>query len=122
MRKTLTLALAALTFSAAVAPAFAHDGRGGWGGDHDGWRGHGDGAGAGAAIAGGLFGLAIGAALAGGGHRNTDYHRSYYGPPPYEPYGYQDDVDEGYRVCVGRRTVWDPYWGHYVVRAFRYAC
>ena len=120
MRKTLTLALAALTFSAAVAPAFAHDGRGGWGGDHDGWRGHGDGAGA--AIAGGLFGLAIGAALAGGGHRNNDYHRSYYGPPPYEPYGYQDDVDEGYRVCVGRRTVWDPYWGHYVVRSFRYAC
>lgn len=46
------------------------------------------------------YGLALGAAIGG----------AYYGGYPY------------YAACTGRRAVWDPYYGRYVVRAFRYAC
>ncbi|HEY5410633.1 MAG TPA: hypothetical protein VIJ94_07890 [Caulobacteraceae bacterium] len=79
MHKTLTGAVVALTIvgalaAAASASADPHD-RGGRG------RGHGDGA----AVAAGIAGLAIGAAIAGD---HPGYSRNYYygGPPP----GYYD--------------------------------
>jgi len=116
MKKLVTGAMAALTLgSAAVAgPASAR----GWYGDH-----HDNDAGV--AIAGGLVGLALGAAIASSSHPH--YYGGYYGPGPYYgggPYygpGYYGPA-YGYATCIGRRTVWDPYWGGYRVRTFRYAC
>jgi len=104
MKKIITGAMAALTLaSAAIAgPASAR-----------GWYGYHRDNDAGAAIAGGLVGLALGAAIA------SSSHPHYYGAPYYAPAYY----GPGYGgVCIGRRTVWDPYWGGYRVRAFRYAC
>ena len=126
MKRTITGAMAALTLgSAAIAgPASA----GGWYGyhhDND----------TGAAIAGGLVGLALGAAIASsshphyggyydGGYYNGGYYGGgYYGAPDYGPSYYGGYYGPGYGgVCIGRRTVWDPYWGGYRVRTFRYAC
>jgi hypothetical protein len=110
MKKLITGAMAALTLgSAAIAgPASA---RGWYGYHHDG----------GAIVAGGLIGLALGAAIA------SSSHPYYYGPPapyyggPYYGPGYYGPA-YGYGPCIGRRTVWDPYVGRYRVRTFRYAC
>ena len=88
------LTAAALALSLAVAPAVqAREGHGGeWrGGERHFDRGH-RGGGAGAAVIGGLIGLGLGAAIAGGGVPPP----AYYGPPPgyYAPpppavyYGY----------------------------------
>ena len=75
MNKILTGALAALTIAGALAASASasadpRDGR-------DRGRGHGDGA----AVAAGIAGLAIGAAIAGD---HPGYNRDYYygGPPP----------------------------------------
>lgn len=111
MKNLVTGAMAALTLgSAAIAgPASA---RGGYGYHDDG---------AGAAIAGGLFGFALGAAIASSSH--PAYYGApgpYYGGPYYGPAYYGPAY--GYGSCIGRRTVWDPYWGRYRVRTFRYAC
>ncbi|CAN7422464.1 hypothetical protein LJR225_002734 [Phenylobacterium sp. LjRoot225] len=139
MRKTLTAALAALTFGGAVAataqPAAARP-HGGW--NHGGYRydhrhrHHGNDAGV--AIAAGVVGLALGAALASdsgrrgyydGGYRRSYGYSSYYGPgygysSYYDPgYGYYDD---GYRVCESSRLVWDPYIRRRVEVRSRYAC
>jgi opacity protein-like surface antigen len=123
MRKILTAAMAALTLGGAVAatavPAQAEPhwhGGGGWhGGWHGGgWRGDDD---AGLAIAAGVLGLAAGAAIASD---HPHYYGGYYGRPAYyapDPY-----YDGGYETCVSHRRVWDPYYGGYVVRSFRYAC
>jgi len=99
----LAATLAAGSMIATAAPAAAAP----WGGWHGGYgyRGYGPGA----VIAGGLAGLAVGAALAGPHY--------VYGPGPYYGPAYY-----GPGVCVAHRTVWDPYFGHYVVRSFRYAC
>jgi len=108
MKKIITTGLAAIVATgsmlAAAAPAAAQN--------H--WNGRGYGYGhrgndAGAIIAGGIAGLALGAALSGP-------HYGYYAPGPYYGPAY------AYGACVGRRTVWDPYYGRYVVRSFRYAC
>lgn len=119
MRKTITAALAALTFGGAVmataAPAAAQEhwrghggwGRGGWGRDHDSW-------GWGGAALAGVAGLALGAAIA-------DSDRPYYySRPAY----YYDDPYYGrpYATCYGSREVWDPYLGHYIIQRTRYAC
>ena len=121
MRTLLTRGLAALTLAtsslAATTPATAHDWHEGY--EHRNWERHGDNTGA--AIAGGILGLAVGAAIAGGNHRGG-YRREYYERPVYaESYGDDGYYDEP-RVCIGHRTVWDPYWGRYVVRSFRYGC
>lgn len=112
MRKMLTAGLAALTFGAAAAtaaiPATA-DARPFHGGYHGHYH-HGNG---GAAIAAGIAGLAIGAALADN-HRGYDYGYGY-GYPAYG-YGY------GYRTCISRHWVWDPYLGRRVLVHERYAC
>ena len=73
----------------AVAPAQARDWHGRGGGGH-----HSGGGGAGAAIAAGIIGLGLGAAIASGGYATPP--PAYYGPPPgyYAPpppavyYGY----------------------------------
>jgi hypothetical protein len=122
MRKYLTAGLAALTFGATVAatatPAAARP----YYGDryYEGHRHHSD---AGVAVAAGVVGLALGAALASdSGHRSYRRSYSYYDGGYYEPgygYGYYDD---GYRVCESSRWVWDPYIGRRVLVRSRYAC
>ena len=146
MRKIITAGMAALTLGAAMAatatPAAAqtwHNGgysssgghwNGNGGGNH--WNGNNGGGhwgydndrryryrnnnnSTGAAIAGGIVGLALGAALSSNNHgySNHGYSRPYYGDSYY---------DGGYAVCTGRREVWDPYLGAYIVQRFNYAC
>lgn len=115
MRKTLTAAMAAITLGGALcataAPAQAHGWDRGWHGGHY-YHHHGyDG---GAALAAGVVGLALGAAIADSG---PHYYRSYYGPPP-PPYYY----GYGYRTCESTHWVWDPYWRREVPVTTRYAC
>jgi hypothetical protein len=123
MRKHLTAAMAALTLGGAIAatatPAGAHDwDRGYHGGGYYGGGRH-DRNNDGAAVAAGVVGLALGAALASGGHgygyayappyRSVYYAPDYYGPPAY-------------RVCESERWVWDPYYRRSVPVVTRYAC
>ena len=63
-------------------------------------------------LAFGLFGLGLGAAAASSYYDSPGY---YYGPDYGYGYGY-------YGTCYGRRWVWDPYWGRYVLERVRYAC
>ncbi len=125
MRKILTAGVVALTLGGAIlgaavpanAEPYGHWHGGGWRG---GWRGDD----AGVAIAAGILGLAVGSALA------SDHPHYYYGAPPYYGPGYYGGPVyyrgrgpyPGYAACIGRREVWDPYFGGYVVRSFRYAC
>ena len=143
MRKALTAAMAAITLAGTVcataAPAAAHDWDHRYYGDrHD--RRNNDGA----AVAAGVIGLALGAALASNNsHSYSDrgysdrsysdrgyddrgyynrgyynrgyYNRGYYAAPAYS-YGY------GYRTCETTRWVWDPYIGRRVAVESRYAC
>jgi hypothetical protein len=123
MRKFITAAVAALTLGGAMvattAPAEARPyGHGGY--YHGGYRyyGHGRGVGPGVAIAAGVAGLAVGAALAsprgyygGGGYYGAGYGYPAYGYPAY-----------GYRTCIGQHWVWDPYYGRNVLVQDRYAC
>ena len=98
--------LAAGSMAATAAPANAY---GYWGG-HGGYYGHGRGYGGGALIGAGIAGLAVGAALAGP-HYGYGYGPRYYGPAYY-----------GYGTCAVRRSVWDPYYGGYVVRRVPVPC
>jgi hypothetical protein len=130
MRKMMTAALAALTFGGAVMatalPAQARDhdgwGRGGYRYDY-GRRHHGNDAGV--AVAAGVVGLALGAALANNSGHSRSYSSGYYsggyGYPGYydQGYGYDDDA---YRVCETSRWVWDPYIGRRILVRSRYAC
>jgi hypothetical protein len=118
MRKVLTAALAAITLGGAVcATAAPAEARGHYGGGGHYYGGHGRN-GAGVAVAAGVVGLALGAALAGdrgyydrgyGGYYDRGYYPGYYG------YG-------GYRTCESTRWVWDPYIGRRVPMVSRYAC
>src|SRR5438445_7252770 len=97
MRKALTAAMAAITLGGAVcataAPAEAEHYRGGnYGGYYGGYRHHHDNGGA--AVAAGVLGLALGAAIASDhGYRHSYYDRGYYnrgyyyGGPVYYDYG-----------------------------------
>ncbi len=119
MKKILTGALAALTAASALAisaaPASARDwdDRGGWG-----WRHDNDG---GAAVAAGIAGLAIGAAIAGdhpyyGGYYGYAPAPVYYDAPP--PAYYVGPSYYGYYGRCHAQWRWDPYWRRYVrVRA-----
>jgi hypothetical protein len=91
MKKFITTSMAALTLAGtglAAAPASAHD----WGGY--GYRHHSDDAGY--AIAGGIIGLALGAALASHHNHYDRYHNGY----GYNGYGYSGynnyNRDNGY--------------------------
>ena len=103
--------LAAGSMAASAAPANAY---GYWGG-HGGYYGHGYGGrgyGGGALLGAGIAGLAVGAAIAGS-HPGYGYG---YGYAPRYGYGY------GYGTCAVRRSVWDPYYGGYVVRRVPVPC
>lgn len=135
MRKFLTTAIAALTFGGAVAataaPAQAHDYY-----RHDGYYRHHSGSDkAAVAVAAGIAGLALGAALSDGGSRRSRGYSSYsYGyrsngyayDPRYDDY-YGDYYGRGYydrpdRICISRERVWDPYIGRRVTIERRYPC
>lgn len=130
MRKSISAALAAVTFAGAVAAAagsaearpyndyYRHHSRGGGSTD--------------TAIAAGVAGLAIGALLAGSSHRSQGYYssgsyyggRGYYDAPRYG-YGYGSPYAYGgrrYRMCESSRWVWDPYIGRRVLVRDRYPC
>jgi hypothetical protein len=123
MKKTLTAALAALTFGGAAlavaAPADAqrYHGGGYYGHGYYGHRGNG-----GTAVAAGVVGLALGAALASNSNHSYAYNRGgYYDRGYYEPaYGY----GYGYapRTCYTRQLAYDPYIGRDVVMRRAYAC
>ena len=128
MNKILSRGLAALmavgSVLATTAPAAADEhGARGWGGErHEGWREHGDhdrGYGAGALIAGGIAGVALGAALSGPRYHSSYYGPAYYGPGVYDPYAYPPGY---YGICISHHRVWDSYYGAWVVRPVRYAC
>jgi len=120
MRKILTAGLAALTLAGGVvggsAPATAAPFHGGsfhgggfrGGGFRGGFRGPGP------VFAAGLFGIGLGAALAG------PYYGYGYGPGPYYSDGYA--YGPGYGTCVAPRQVWDPYAHRYVIERVSYAC
>jgi len=115
MKKVLTAAVAAVTLGGAIAaaatPADAQHWRGGYHGYYGGHYRHDN---AGPAIAAGVLGLALGAAIAGNGHSYA-YDRPYYG-------GYYDYDYYGPRICETTRWVWDPYVGHRVPVHERYRC
>lgn len=124
MRKILAATAAALTFGGAVAaaalPATAQARE--WRGEHHEWRGRGDWDhhrdSGGAALAAGIAGLAIGAALSGGGPHYYSYGYSY---PAYR-YDYYDDDDYRPAICETQRWVWDPYIGRHVLVRRHYPC
>ena len=124
MRKTLTAAMAALTFGGAVAatavPAQARGYEGGryYGGDYRrDYRGND----AGGAVAAGIVGLALGAALTSNSH--PSYSSYGYAPRPYYGGGYNNDgYYGGYRTCESRRWVYDRYLRREVQVVSRYAC
>lgn len=132
MKKSLTAAMAALTFGGAVAatavPAEARDYGHRYYRSYD--RHHGSNTGA--AVAAGVVGLALGAALASSSHNDRDYgygyNRSYsYGRGYYDNgYGYYPRggyvYERPYRVCESERWVYDPYIGRRVPMITRYAC
>ncbi|MGE5501890.1 MAG: hypothetical protein ACM3W4_08180 [Ignavibacteriales bacterium] len=143
MRKALTLSLAATTALSAVAfstAAAAYDYRDY--GRHYSSRHHDNGDVAGAAIAAGVIGLVLGAALASsssnhhyydngyygrgynnyGGYGGYGYSQPYYGSGyyggDYGRYGYSPDYGGGgygYNRCYTTRS-WDPYYDGYVTR------
>ena len=106
---------------AATAPAQARE-----------YRHHRDRDDTGAAIAAGIVGLALGAALASSsndrGYSSSYYRGGYAQPRPYgysSGHGYYDGyayAPRAYRTCESRQRVYDPYLGRRVVVRERYAC
>ena len=134
MRKILTAAVAALTVAGGVAavagPAQADPYRY--------YNGHKNND-AGVAIAAGVVGLAIGAALASSnsnkrassyydnGYYQQGYQQPYYGGQSYysgqRPYAYdQGRYAYGSRVCTSRDRVYDRYSGRPITVTRQYAC
>ena len=104
MKKLLIGALTGLTAAgalAAAAPASARD----W--DHNQYRGHDDGA----AVAAGIAGLAVGAALASGDHGYYAPAPVYYGGPP--PAYYAGPTYYSYAGRCHTQWRWSPYWRRY---------
>lgn len=124
MRKLISTALAAVTFAGAVAvsaaPAQARGHGGGYYGggySHGDYYRHGDND-TGTAVAAGVVGLALGAALASSGNHGGYYAR----PAAYGYYGYYDGPRYRYRTCESTERVWDPYIGRHVLVTHRFAC
>lgn len=130
MRKSLTAALAAITFGGAIAataaPAEARDHRGYY--RYDRHHHHDN---TGAAVAAGVVGLALGAALASSSNNHGYYSRGYayndryygdryYRGGYYAPRAYY--YDRGYAVCETSRWVYDPYIDRRVRVRSTYAC
>jgi hypothetical protein len=139
MRKSLTAAMAAITFGGAVAataiPAEAQAR------DYYRYSRHHHGDRTGTAVAAGVVGLALGAALASSGNNRSGgyyrggggYYSSGYAYDPYYggDYGYYDrgyyprrgySDRYSYRTCESSRWVWDPYIHDRVLIRSRYAC
>ena len=126
MKRILTAAIAAITLGGAVSatatPASAEHWEGHRGGGH---YGRGDG---GAAIAAGVVGLALGAALASDHGYSHSYDRGYYNRGYYDGgYGYYGAPAyayeyPAYRTCETTRWIWDPYIGRRVPVRQAYAC
>jgi hypothetical protein len=138
MRKSLTTAMAALTFGGAIAataaPAEARD-RGNY------YRHDRHGNNTGAAVAAGVVGLALGAALASSGNRRSSgyynngyysndgyygggyaYNDPYYGDSYYGRGRYYSEDRYAYRTCESSRWVWDPYIRERVLVRSTYRC
>lgn len=137
MRKILASALAAVTFGGALAatagPAQAEH-------YYYGHRHHDGSDRAAVAVAAGIAGLALGAALSSRGsdrddryydrpYRGSYYYRNGYAYDGYDrggyynrPYAYDDGYSYRPNVCVTRDRVWDPYIGRPVYIERRYAC
>jgi len=125
MKKTLTAALAALTFGGAIAataaPAEAR-GHGYHGGGYNSGSYYGGNRynnNAGVAVAAGIVGLALGAALTSNSH---PYYARPYNSGPYYGGGYAYAPPPAYRTCVSSRWVWDPYRREDVLVRSSYAC
>jgi hypothetical protein len=119
MQKSLAAAMAALTFGGAVAAtAVPAEARPHYNGYYD-YRHH-SGNGAGTAIAAGIAGLALGAALSSSSHGNSYARGGYAYDRGYYPRGYV--YERPYRVCESERWVYDPYIGRRVPIIERYAC
>jgi hypothetical protein len=126
MRKLITSAAAGLALAGtaigAAAPADAqrwHGGRGGYGRGYGGFGGYGRGygygwhrGGSGAAVAAGILGLGVGAALAS----NRGYYGGgYYGYAPVYGYGYAPPPPPyAYGGYCRSDWQWDGYRGRYV--------
>jgi len=124
MRKTLAAVMAAITFAGAAgagtAQARSYNYR------------HHDRDDAGVAIAAGVVGLALGAALASSSRDHGYYERGYYEPyygRHYHHggygrgyYGYDRGYAYGYRTCTSWQTVYDPYIGRPVQIRRAYPC
>jgi hypothetical protein len=142
MRRSLAAAMAAITFGGVVATTAAEaQPYRGHRGDYYGGRRHNNND-AGVAIAAGVVGLALGAAIAGsnnsrGGYYNQGYGRSYapgysqgYGRSYAPGYAYSQGYGYGpsygyapqYRVCQSRERVYDPYTDRRVTIRREYAC
>jgi hypothetical protein len=131
MNKVFTAAVAALTIGgtiAAAVPAEAQSYR--HRDDHRYDRHRNNNNNTGVAIAAGVVGLALGAALASGGRNDNPryYGNSYYGGDRYarpysygygRPYAY---AERPYRVCTVRERVYDPYIDRRVTVRRQYAC
>lgn len=134
MNKTLTAAVAALTVAGVAAgaavPAQAqsyrhHDGR--YDNRH---RDNDDNAGV--AIAAGVIGLALGAALASSSrddnpryqdNRYQDNRYRYGNSYRYAPHGASYAYTQPrYRVCTSRERAYDPYTGRRITVRRQYAC
>ena len=145
MRKSLTIALAAMTMVggvlAAATPASADRYR------HNSYRSHRGGSDkAAVAVAAGIAGLALGAALSSKSNGRSGYGSNYssgyssrsypnssgyaydprddsYGGGYYDQsYGYDDNYRRAPAVCTTRERVYDRYSGQGVIVERRYAC
>ena len=108
MRKFVFAGMAALTLAGVLSAGSASAES-----DHRGYNRHGDRDG-GAAVAAGIAGLALGAALSDDG-RGRYAEGYYYGPPAYAYDYYYGTGYYGPRRCT-TREVWDSYARHYVDR------
>lgn len=144
MRKVLTVAMAAMTLGGTVlataAPAEAQSYYGGDGRYYGGGYEHRSRDNSGVAVAAGVIGLALGAAIASNhnGYSNSYDSRSYYNRSYYNRSYYNQSYDGGgygyynapayayeypaYQTCATTRWVWDPYIGRQVAMRQTYAC
>jgi len=130
MRRSLTLAVTTLTLGGAICatavPASAQGYHGGGyhagGYDRSGHHGYDN---TGVAIAAGIIGLALGAAMASSARPAYANPRPYDGRSDYPPPAYGNDYGYGgatYRTCESQRWVWDSYLRRNVLVTIPYAC
>jgi hypothetical protein len=124
MRKSLTVAMAALTLGGTIAATAAPAQARPHGYYNNGYYGHHHGNDAGVAVAAGVVGLALGAAIASN-NRPHAYSSGYYAPsyasgPYYSERYYEPRYVQ--RTCESERWVWDPYIQDRVLVRSRYRC